>query len=261
MIDIQQDQAESLWKSCLNYLKNKADLEDVLDLASDKTNPLLSDMAAIYLKLLQSLSNRQGMPKSIGDVRRLSEVLCGFIPYDVVLQYEDNWQKLFDKIMKNVKPASRMDISVPQNYWVVFCKGSIDAANFLSKFNDGKEFISSIRQFAESELFVAGLPKVLEMEITGLGFPLACDFLKEAGWPQYAKADTHTKKLLKAVGLSDGSDYGTFKAMLQIARYIDETPYRVDKVLWLIGSGKLYNKNLKIASSREEFLDYYRQVV
>jgi len=148
-----------------------------------------------------------------------------------------------------------------QNYWVVFCKGSIDAADFLSKFTDGNEFVGSIQQFTNSEIFVAGLPKVLEMEITGLGFALACDFLKEAGWPQYAKADTHTKKLLEAVGFSNGSDYGTFKAMLQVAKHIDESPYRVDKVLWLMGSGRLYNKNLKIDTSRDDFLKYYRQEI
>ena len=132
-----------------------------------------------------------------------------------------------------------MNINIPQNYWVVFTKGVLDAAAFLNKFKSGEDFVEKVNIFVQNGAFIAGLPQLLELEIHGLGFALACDFLKEAGWSQYAKPDVHTKKILHEVGLSDKSDFGTFKAILEIAEHINETPYRVDKVIWLIGSGNL----------------------
>lgn len=257
MIEIQKEQAEILWKGCLAYLSTKMNIDDALDLASDKTNPLLTEISTIYKRLLQSLSNRQGMPNSIGDVENLSIILCNFTPSEVCFKYKKKWQNLFNEIKTKVNPSSRIDDSIPQNYWLVFCKGAIDAAIFLSKFMDGYEFVDSVKRFAESDIFIAGLPKVLEIEIHGLGFSLACDFLKESGWSQYAKADVHTKKILSGIGLSDGTDYGTFRSIIQISKHLGESPYRIDKILWLIGSGKLYNRNKKLKTSRKEFLEYW----
>jgi hypothetical protein len=259
MIQISKKQAKDLWAICIDYLSQKTDIEAVYDLASDSTNPLLTDFPSIYLRLLESLSNRQGMPKSIGSVSRLSEVLFDFLPHKVSKEYGADWERLFRDIGSIIRPTSRMMITVPQNYWVVFSKGTIDSARFLSQFETAERYNDAVRQFAENSAFAAGLPKVLELEIRGFGFALACDFLKESGWSQYAKADVHTKKLLEGVGLADGTDYGTFKAMVKISRIIQENPYRVDKILWLIGSGNLYNRKESLNTSRKEFLSLWKQ--
>jgi len=255
--EITKKQAKCLCNICLDYLKSKTNIDDVWDLASWNKKGPLNKLTDIYKKLLQSLSNRRGMKNSIGDIKRLSGILENFDPKKVRSNFKD-WEQLFQKIKSEIKPNSRMEASVPQNYWVVFCKGAIDAATFLSKFKDGEEFNSQVAQFANSEPFIAALPEFLRMEITGLGFPLACDFLKESGWSQYAKSDIHTKNILSAIGFSDGKDYSTFKAIRQIAKHVNKTPYTIDKILWLIGSGNLYNKNKIIRTNRDEFLEYYK---
>ena len=259
MLEITKQQAESFWAICSTYLAQKSEMSAVRELVAEGANPRLTDLSEIYIRLLKSMSNRQGMPKAIGDVRRLSSVLSGFSPAEVHKRYGLDWETLFDEIKRKIKPQSRMKKSVPQNYWVVFSKGALDSAAFLSKFNSGEHFAETVSQFAKSELLAAAFPKLLEFEIHGLGFALACDFLKESGWPEYAKPDVHTKKILSGVGLADGTDYGTFKAILLIAKHVGESPYTVDKYIWLAGSGNLYHRHEKFKTSREEFLKFCRK--
>ena len=258
MTTITSNGATHFWRCCREYLASKTDLAFVAELAAieDRQNPQTLSMSAFYMRLLKSLVNRQGMPNSIGEITRLRNVLCNFSPKKVSSTYGWDWKSLFYAIKKEIQPSSRMDIDIPQNYWVIFSKGALDGATFLSGFTTTKALATEITQFANSESFSAGLPTVLALEIHGYGFPLACDFLKECGWSQYAKADVHTKKVLKHVGHSDGSDYDTFKAIQAIARHVKETPYAVDKHIWLIGSGNLYNKQHKFSTSREEFFRY-----
>ncbi|MFB6273972.1 MAG: hypothetical protein ABEL51_13860, partial [Salinibacter sp.] len=71
------------------------------------------------------------------------------------------------------------------------------------------------------------------------GFALACDFLKELGWVAYPKPDVHLNAIFSGLGFSDGTDYATFKAIVRMAEVLYETAYAVDKLFWLIGSGKL----------------------
>ncbi|MFH1871100.1 MAG: hypothetical protein ABIK82_17400 [Pseudomonadota bacterium] len=258
MPPVTRNEAMKFWQYCREYLALKTDLVNVSELAAieERQDPHTLSMPGFYLRLLKSLTNRQGMPNSIGDIERIRGVLCNFSPKKVADVYGKDWKLLFRTIKKDVKPSSRMDIDIPQNYWVVFSKGALDCATFLSGFASAKALATEITHFADSESFSAGLPKVLALEIHGYGFPLACDFLKECGWTQYAKADVHTKKILEHVGLSDGSDYDTFRAMQVIARHIKETPYAVDKHIWLIGSGNLYNRHETFPTSREEFFRF-----
>jgi len=259
MLEITKQQAERFWSICNRYLTQKTEMGAVRELVAKSANPRLTDLSEIYIRLLKSMSNKQGMPKSIGDVRRLSAVLSDFSPAQVHERFGLDWEALFDEIKRKINPQSRMNKSVPQNYWVVFSKGALDSAAFLSKFESGGQFANTVSQFAQSEILVAAFPKLLEFEIHGLGFALACDFLKESGWPEYAKPDVHTKKILSGVELADGTDYGTFKAILLIAKHIRETPYTVDKYIWLAGSGNLYHRNERFKTSREEFLKFYRK--
>lgn len=85
---------------------------------------------------------------------------------------------------------------------------------------------------------------MISYEISGMGFPLACDFLKELGFSEYGKPDVHLKDIFKALNLIDQNeksatklDYQTFKVIDRIAEENDTTAYSVDKIFWLIGSG------------------------
>lgn len=257
MLEITKQQAESFWGILREYLAQKTDMGAVKELVAEIANPPLTDLSEIYFTLLKSISNKQGMPNAIGDVRRLSSVLFAFSPAKIHERYGLDWETLFDEIKARIKPQSRMKKDVPQNYWVVFSKGALDGAAFLSKFESGDHFAETVSEFANSEILVAAFPTLLEREIHGLGFALACDFLMECGWPEYAKPDVHTKKILSGTGLADGTDFGTFKAIRLIAKHIGERPYAVDKLIWLAGSGNLYHRRKKFKTGCEEFLRFY----
>jgi hypothetical protein len=83
---------------------------------------------------------------------------------------------------------------------------------------------------------------LLDTEIVGFGFPLACDFLKGLGYENFSKPDVHVKEIFEGIGLCPygSSDYEVFKAVARVARNAGVTPYNVDKLFWLIGSWYFY---------------------
>jgi hypothetical protein len=94
-------------------------------------------------------------------------------------------------------------------------------------------------------------------EIHELGFALACDFLKECGYTKYAKPDRHIKYIFKGLNIVNdkADDYQIFKAVVKFAKVINQEPYVVDKLFWLIGSGKFYLDEIKIKTNRKEFVE------
>ena len=217
MPSITKESAEQFWQLCTQYLNERTDIIAVRELAAIENREAPDSLECYYRRLLESLKNRQGVPNTIGDVGRLGDVLCNFSPKNVRARYGTDWEQLFSEIQQKVRPTSRMDRKVRQSYWCVFSKGALDGASFLAQFETANGFKNQVDVFAQSIAFRPGLPQLLAIEIHGFGFALACDFLKESGWSQYAKPDVHTKAILKEVGFCDGKDYDTFKAMQAIA--------------------------------------------
>jgi thermostable 8-oxoguanine DNA glycosylase len=101
----------------------------------------------------------------------------------------------------------------------------------------------------------------LSQEVNGFGFALACDFLKELGFFNFAKPDVHVKAIVKGLHLASESpsDYLVFKVVARIAEHCGRTPYDVDKTFWLVGSGYFYDhkslgRNGRVATDRDEFI-------
>ena len=102
---------------------------------------------------------------------------------------------------------------------------------------------------------------LLAQEVDGFGFALACDFLKGLGYENFSKPDVHVKDVFWALELSPygKSDYEVFRAVARVARNVGVTPYNVDKLFWLIGSGYFYNdphvgKQGRIGSRKKQFI-------
>ena len=108
MLEITKQQAESFWAICCTYLSQKADMGTVRELVAENRNPRLTDLSKIYFRLLKSLVNKRGMQKSIGDIGRLSSLLCDFSPAEVHKRYGLDWGMLFDEIKRKIKPQSRI---------------------------------------------------------------------------------------------------------------------------------------------------------
>jgi hypothetical protein len=209
----------------------------------------------VYQRLLESLRNRRGMLNSIGDIGNLEIVFYGFDHQKTLQAYSCNWEKLFDAIRIKTKPKSKMDKNNAHNYWVIFCKGSISAADYLSRFNTLDEFLGFIDDFDEKPNTRPALPLLMGEEIFGYGFALACDFLKEIGFSNYSKPDTHLIHIFSGLGISEKSQLDVFKMVSLLSDEVGQTPYAIDKVFWLIGSGNLYLHNVKFKTSKTEFIE------
>lgn len=110
------------------------------------------------------------------------------------------------------------------------------------------------------------LPLILAEEIEGIGYTLACDFLKELGFVEYGKPDVHVIGIFVGIGLCQPkpNPYQVQKIITQIAEAAGVSCYNVDKLFWLIGSGKFYKsdhqhlgKNGHIGRMKVEFISQF----
>jgi len=222
-----------IWKNALDYLSQRTDLNLVREYMTCPKKP--KSFSEIYKRLLDSLKNKRNMSKSIGKMKDLESVFFGF-DHKKVLENYSSWQNLLQVIKGDSVDAENL-----HNYWVIFCKGSISSAHWLNQFSAPEDFFKYVDDFDQSINTRPALPLVIEKDIFGYGFALACDFLKELGFCNYSKPDVHLIDIFSGLELSSPAPLDIFRAVDTMAKEVDETPYAVDKVFWLIGSGNFYN--------------------
>ncbi|MBL7994387.1 hypothetical protein JNM05_03360 [bacterium] len=258
---------QTLYKAALDFLLSfdaitEADLK--IQLESEMAKP--NDLKLIYKRLCESAQNKQMSSKvigqSIGGIDNLKKILLDFDPHKVTQTFTKKDQtKLLKTIINELKPKGQIR-TTNRSLWPQFCQSIIDSAYFLQTFKTAADFYNWADFFANDSRAKPALPLMISIEITGIGFPLACDFLKEIGYVQYGKPDVHLKDIFKALDIVDPSeksifkqDYATLKAIDRIARNNNTTAYAVDKVFWLVGSGDFYLTNKKIGRQKQKFID------
>ena len=127
----------------------------------------------------------------------------------------------------------------------------------MGQFKSGPDFLAWVQTFDDDSRKRAALPLLLSKEIDGFGFALGCDFLKRLGFLNFAKPDVHVKAITKGLKLSieTANDYVVFKDVVRIAAHCDKTPYDVDTLFWLVGSGRfdLHPSIGRVATDRDGF--------
>jgi hypothetical protein len=220
-----------------------------------------SSMSDVFQRLLRSARNRNMMATVIPDsiVDSLGPLLEGFNPAKVTERFISPDQ-LLDTIIRVLRPRGKLRRS-RGGLWPLFTRATLSGARFLSQFGDGPEFLAWVQVFDDDPRKRAALPMLLSQEIDGFGFALACDFLKELGFVNFAKPDVHVKAIVKGLGLTSdtANDYVVFKTVARVAAHCDASPYAVDKVFWLVGSGRFYDhgsigRNGRIITNREQFI-------
>lgn len=218
-------------------------------------------MGEIFHRLLLSARNRNMMASVIPDtfVDSLGPLLHDFNPARVAERFASP-DDLLDKIIEELKPVGKLRRS-RGGLWPLFTRATVSGARFLAQFESGSEFIAWVQVFDDDPRKRAALPMLLSQEVDGFGFALACDFLKELGFINFAKPDVHVKAIVKGLNLSlqAANDYTVFKAVARIAANCRTTPYDVDKLFWLVGSGRFYahlsiGRQGRIASNRDRFI-------
>lgn len=220
----------------------------------------------LFERFCKTAQNKQMSVKVIGDsiggVEKLANILCGFDPHKVAEVYsKKDGNVLFNTIKDTLSPKGKMR-DTNKSLWPLYCKSVIDSAHFLAGFKTIADFYEWANFFANDSKAKPALPLMISMEISGIGFPLACDFLKEIGYDEYGKPDVHIKEIFKELNIIDKTekssskqDYETLKALDRIAKINNVSTYAVDKVFWLIGSGDFYRSKIKIGQNRNDFIE------
>lgn len=220
-------------------------------------------LANIYRRILGAAHGAGMKPRVIRkhikgglDDFKLKRALCGFDPVRILRKYRGGAREVLRKIQE-LNPDHRIH-KTKGAIWPLFCRTILTAARFLVEFGSASAFYKWADSFDRDERLRYELPKHLSDRIDGIGFALACDFIKEVGYVNFGKPDTQIKQVFSAVGLSSGgSDRKILADICRIARNTGQTPYHVDKIFWLIGSGKF--PGLKINSHKEDFIHHAKE--
>jgi hypothetical protein len=210
------------------------------------STPRPDSMAGLYERMLESAQNadrrKNVIGGSIGGVLNLGQVLCDFEPALVLEKYRSSgWQGVLDDIVSQLRPRGSIR-RTPRSIWPRYCQAILSSAKFLSQFESADDFYEWVDFFDKDERARPALPMLLDQEVDGLGFALACDFVMGLGYENFSKPDVHIKDIFQGIGLCPwgSSDYEVFKAVTRVARNVGVTPHEVDKLFWLVGSGYFY---------------------
>lgn len=237
-------------------------LESYLELPDKSKDPV--QIGELFARLLASAQNANMKAAviggSIGGIDNLGKALFSFNPRDVEKIFANDPVGLLKHIVKVLKPRGQIR-NTPRSIWPKYCKTILSTATFLGQFKSGKDFYAWANHLYQDQRSMAALPMILAAEIEGIGYPLACDFLKELGFVDYGKPDVHVIEIFVGIGLcdEDASPYQVQKVISQIASAAGVSSYNVDKLFWLIGSGKFYkhpklgNEGL-IGRKKEQFI-------
>lgn len=255
--------SQVLWKAAKDYLAQKSGDMALVErhLAEHQNLKLPKTFPKLFNDYLEHACNRRSMQDSIGDLGLLRDELGNFEPQRLLDMYDDNWEKLFDALKRNPhRKDSRMKKDIAQNYWVVFCKATLSGAAFFAPFKRVAHFDDFVQGYAQDDLTRLIVPLTMAREIQGIGFALACDFLKDEGYVDYVKPDVHLCAILHGLGLSPTDDDLTiYLTAIRAARAIGQVPWAFDKALWMVGSGKFLQTGQKFATNRTAFIEQVRQ--
>jgi len=216
-------------------------------------------LSDLYCRLLESAQNAGMGPnvigKSVGGLDNLGQkLLCNFDPQAVLKKYDGDWERVLVDITTNLNSRIRIG---SRSLWPRFCKAIISGATFLTQFKTADEFYKWADFFDRDNRARSALPMLLAYEIDGIGFALACDFLKEIGYVNFGKPDVHLKKIFNALELCvKTDDYHVFKSIVRMAQNCNVEPFKIDKLFWRIGSGKFQVNGKDIGRRRDDFIKY-----
>lgn len=223
----------------------------------------------IFRRLLISGQNKVGMPHVIDFMGRendFKDILGAnqnnqFDYTKVTEKYSknsiDDENNLLEAFAEKFKDTDKPIVATgSKSWWPQYVRFIIAAAWFMKELcpNAG----ASLEKFklaleAKASQKYKGKYKLQDYiahEISGIGFTLACDFLKEIGYPM-AKPDTHVKKFMqKYCGkeMSEQEIIDEFNKLSQCVPNkdneieIENKQYALDKLIWLCCSGNYYKK-------------------
>ena len=229
----------------------------------------VSGISDVYWQLLWSSQNANMRTAVItgsmdGGMMALADVLFGFEPATVAKHYGDDSEAVLDDIVERVRPRGQLRRG-SRSIWPQFSRSIVSGAKFLEQFPDANAFYAWADGFDADGRMPAVLPITISEQVSGLGFALACDFLKELGYSGIGKSDVHIRRILVGLGLmSDAaSDCEALEVLVSFAHSAGLSAYHVDKLMWLVGSGSFYKHDEigHVPTDRDGFVMDHRHLL
>lgn len=252
---------KNTYQSAYNYLINmipeefsESDLDKYF--IGDRRD--FTSLRDVYEQLIYSAQNYQRMPNVIKYDERREKIKNILHEFDVKVIKEMDVDVLYKTFRREFNVTSH---DTKQNSWRKWSRSTIDAANFMSNFKDVHDFRAFVAQFDYNLPTRMALPLLISTKIKGIGFALACDTLKELGYLNYPKPDVHLIEVFSQLGLAEEDSVSVFEAIVEMAEVCKEidpeaSPYKLDKIIWLICSGRFYLDNINVGRHKEEFIHY-----
>lgn len=228
---------------------SKEEIDSFISNADGKCNNL-TDVFKIFVVTMQDYQSRPRVINFNARGSQIQKILCGFDYQEVLKKYTA--ASLFH-VFEDTFPINNAQSK--NNTWRQYAISIIDGAKFISRFCSLEEFNRFVNSFSTNEYSSEALPLVLSAEIQGMGFALACDFLKEMGFLDYPKPDIHLIEVFSSLGLCAKDQLSCYKAMVKTAKSGNMTPYALDKVVWLICTGNYYRYNTFGKRLKEDFIE------
>lgn len=194
--------------------------------------------------------------RAIGGVASLEPVLFGFDPARVRDAYPSpgDWEALLDRIVAELSPRGKLRRE-PRSVWPRYCRSLITGAHFLARFGTAKRFYTWAEGIERDPARRAELPMLLTSEVEGFGFALSCAFLMELGSENYLKPDVWVIRFCGRLGIRESADPAVvFAACAELAGLAGVTPFALDRMIWLVGTGDFWLHGAKAGSQLERFL-------
>ena len=97
----------------------------------------------------------------------------------------------------------------------------------------------------------------LDREIVGYGFTLACIFFMDSGYASFLKPDIWVIRFCNELNITSSKDpYTVFNAAVQFAEQAGVTPFYLDRLVWLIGTGDFWIDEVDIGSHLDKFVSF-----
>lgn len=170
-----------------------------------------------------------------------------------------------DEALCNLRQDPGLIKSEKTTLWERWLKSVSDAAAFMLQYESGQEFVHHFQSLAPEDRSAG--PLLIARNVKWVGFALACDALKELGFTQFIKPDTHLIDVFCALNLAKNKQLSVFDAATSMVQTINSdrpkekqiTAYELDKIIWLCCSGTFYNEKKQVSKGvrdlKQELID------
>ncbi|HNW83562.1 MAG TPA: hypothetical protein PKG52_11805 [bacterium] len=267
-MEMSKERNKRIYKLAYEYLIEIPGVNVVLlekYLAPDP-NQKANSMENVFKRLIISSANRQMSQNVIlkrinnvsGEAEGLRTVLFNFNHEKVLEKYNNDSQALLTDIKKTTLIEGIREEK--NSLWPKFCETILSVAKFLSKFKNIEDLSKWFKFFDDDSRSRVALPMIISFEIKGIGFALACDFLKEIGYTGFGKPDVHIKAIFKELNIANSTDdYSVFNDIVSFSNSVEKNSYNVDKLFWLCATRNFYNDKINLGTDRDAFLNYMKK--